>query len=127
MDGTTEAKRRPQISASRPAIPSLGNASRKVERQKERRREKREHGLEWRGRRESVEGRVYSDEQKAFIAECHRDWANRSKSKGKAIPISKLSQTFNEKFREVPVRTRSSLASLIGRDGDLSKLRNRLN
>lgn len=74
-----------------------------------------------------VVGRVNLNEQKAFILECHRDRSTRSKAKGKVIPITKLSQMFNEKFREVPVRSRSSLASWIGRDIDLSKLSIRLN
>ncbi|CAK1356934.1 unnamed protein product [Cercospora beticola] len=131
VDARTRVK---QASLEHPlgsSIPSLGNPSckskgKKVERQKERRREKREQGPDWRGRRDSVEGRIYSKEQRAFIAICHHDWADHADTKGKPIPLRELAQLFNKRFRERPARTQSSLASLIGRDGGLSRLRDSL-
>ncbi|PIB02865.1 hypothetical protein CB0940_11893 [Cercospora beticola] len=136
--GTSQGMRRPleaKPSSStqqlKSDIPPRSHSSRKpqvrkVERQKERRREKREQGDEWRGRRDSVEDRIYSKAQKDFIAQSHVDWANRADTKGESIPLRELTQRFNEHFRESPVRSRSSLASLIGRDGGLSRLRDSL-
>ncbi|KAF2215762.1 hypothetical protein CERZMDRAFT_81880 [Cercospora zeae-maydis SCOH1-5] len=132
LDTKADARTKP-VQGSQDRPPEFDNPSRdgtlskvrrrKIERQKERRREKRQHGPLWQGKRDSVKERGYSQAQKEFLAQCHRDWASQTDTRSKKIPLHNLAQLFNDKFGESPLRTESSISSLIGRDAALSTLR----
>ncbi|KAM3425263.1 hypothetical protein BST61_g7211 [Cercospora zeina] len=131
VDARTKLVQGPQDRPPEADISSLDGTSskvrrRKIERQKERRREKRQHGSQWQGKRDSVKERSYSQEQKAYIARCHRDWASQANTKNKGIPFRELAELFNDEFGESPLRSESSISSLVSRDAALSKLRSSL-